>query len=78
MWPFNLFKRKHKCNFHKPIASAYVSFNTRDSLYECKCGKRNIERESVRFDVPFPAPTGTLLTRRDLEKMMLNSEVFPK
>jgi hypothetical protein len=66
MWPF---KRKHKCDFTKPIASLYVSFHTRDILFECSCGKRNIERVTNDFDTPFPIETTMHLTRKELNRM---------
>lgn len=46
----------------------YISFNTRDIVYECKCGKRKIERETRSFSDPFPIKT-TLITRKELEKI---------
>lgn len=75
MWPF---KRKHKCSFDKPVASAYVSFNTRDILFECSCGKRVIERVCNDFSKPFPIGTTTFLTRKDLEKMVSTAEIFAR
>jgi len=78
MWPFNLFKRKHKCSFDKPIASSYVSFNTRDILFECSCGKRNIETVIKAFDSSFPIQTTMFLSRKDIERMRDNAEVFGK
>jgi hypothetical protein len=69
MWPFNLFKPKHSCKFDKPIISRYISFNTRDIIYECTCGKRVIKRDTRAFSDPFPIPTNPLLSQRDFEKM---------
>jgi len=66
MWPF---KRKHKCDFTKPIASLYVSFHTRDILYECSCGKRKIEQVTRAFGESFPIETTMLLTRKELNRM---------
>lgn len=47
----------------------YVSFNTRDIVYECRCGKRRIERDYRPFDVPFPIETTHFITRKELEKI---------
>jgi len=45
----------------------YVSFNTRDIVYECRCGKRKIIREYRPFDIPFPIETTIFITRKELE-----------
>jgi hypothetical protein len=52
-----LFKRKHKCKHTLAIASKYLSFSIRDIIYQCKCGKRELKRESFFFDQPFPIET---------------------
>ena len=44
----------------------YISFNTRDIVYECRCGKRKIIRKYRPFDVPFPIATN-FITRKELE-----------
>ena len=61
---------KHKCNFNKPIASQYVSFNTRNIVYECKCGKRKVFRIYMPFDKPFPIETTLFLSDSDLDKII--------
>lgn len=33
-------KKLHTHDYYKPIISRYVSFETRDIIYECKCGDR--------------------------------------
>jgi hypothetical protein len=68
-WIKRLFERLHVCSFSKPIVSMYVSFNTRDIVYECRCGKRRIERDYRPFDVPFPIETTNFITRKELEKI---------
>lgn len=60
----------HKHSFHKPIVSAYVSFNTRDIVYECKCGKRKKYRVSLPFDIPFPIETTPFISSTDLDKII--------
>lgn len=57
----------HCHSYSKPIVSMYVSFNTRDIVYECKCGKRKIIRDYRPFDVPFPIETTNFITRKELE-----------
>lgn len=63
------FNRKHTHKYRKPIASMYVSFNTRDIVYECICGKRSIERETRIFSDAFPIPTNHLITFKELNKI---------
>lgn len=68
-WIKKIFERLHVCSFSKPIKSMYVSFNTRDIVYECRCGKRKIIREYRPFDVPFPIETTNYITRKELEEI---------
>lgn len=68
----NLIKIKeclHICYYSTPIASKYVSFNTRDIVYECRCGKRKIKRFDSIMNIPFPIETNFLMTRAELEKI---------
>lgn len=67
----NLFKRKHKHLFDKPIVSRYVSFNYRDIIYSCSCGERKIIKVHADFDEPFPIQTSDL-TREEFEKHLIN------
>lgn len=54
----------HKWN---PKLSRYISFHTRDILYECKCGKRKIETVYRSFDKPFPIETAMNLTHKEMQ-----------
>jgi hypothetical protein len=67
-WIKILFKTLHICSFEKPIVSMYVSFNTRYIVYECKCGKRKVERVYTYFNMPFPIKTTNFITQKELEK----------
>ena len=61
---------RHRCNYNTPIVSKYVSFNTRDIVYKCKCGKGIIQRIYTPYERPFPIPTTNFITRKDLEKYL--------
>lgn len=63
------FAREHRCKLDKPIISRYVSFNVRDIVYECKCGKRTIHRIYRPFHIDFPIETTPYVTKKDLEKI---------
>ena len=56
----------------KPKLSRYISFDSRDILYECKCGKRKIENVYRDFSEPFPIETTTNLTYKDMQDALLN------
>lgn len=61
-----LFKKFHIHSFNKPIISRYISFNTRDIIYECKCGKRilkNVYRNYGEATTPF-------LEKHDMERIL--------
>jgi len=60
----------HLHKFSKPIISSYVSFNTRDIVYECKCGKRQIFRIYRNFSDPFPIPTTSDLSKKELDSYL--------
>ena len=47
----------------------YISFNTRDIVYECSCGERKIIREYRDFSDPFPIETSMNITRQELENI---------
>jgi hypothetical protein len=64
----------HCHSYFKPIVSKYVSFNTRDIVYECRCGKRKIIRDYRPFDVPFPIQTTNFITHQELEKIANEKE----
>lgn len=62
--------RPHKHYHDKPIASMYISFSTRDIIYECKCGHRQIYRQYFGFDDPLPIPTNSLITYKEFFAML--------
>lgn len=67
-----IFFKLRKINLHshsycKPIVSRYISFNTRDIVYECRCGKRKIIRDYRPFDIPFPIKTNHFITNKELK-----------
>mgnify|MGYP000863017049 CR=1 FL=1 len=67
-YKWQISKIKVHCHLYsKPIVSMYVSFNTRDIVYECRCGKRKIIRDYRPFDEPFPIETTNFITRKELE-----------
>ena len=64
----------HCHSYAKPIASSYVSFNSRDIVYECRCGERKIIREYRDFSDPFPIETSINMTRSELQKIAYRKE----
>lgn len=63
---------KIKVHFHlyyKPIVSRYISFNTRDIVYECSCGKREIIRVYRFFGESFPIQTTHHITHKELQEI---------
>jgi len=73
-WVKTLFEGMHICSFSKPIISRYVSFNTRDIVYECRCGKKRIIRDYRPFDEPFPIQTTNFITHQELENIANDAE----
>jgi hypothetical protein len=70
-WGEKLKILKHNCFPSKPLVSRYIGFNTRDIVYECKtCGNRKIIRLTLPFEKPFPIPTTSHITHKELEKYL--------
>lgn len=65
----SFFKKAHICVYSKPIVSRYVSFNTRDIVYECKCGKRKLKRQFFSYNQPFPIETKMFITVYEIKQM---------
>lgn len=53
-----------------PKISRYVSFNTREILYECSCGKKELRMITKPFDEAFPIETTNFLTRDEMLVML--------
>lgn len=60
----------HVHKFNKPIISMYISFNSRDIVYECKCGYRQIFRINIPYEKSFPIETSNILTIKELESYL--------
>jgi hypothetical protein len=62
---FKWFKKFHRHDFYKIIASQYHTFNLRRVVVECKCGKRVIEK--WHHDNVYPFLTNILITNKEME-----------
>lgn len=66
-------------NFHihihsTPILSSYVSFSTRDVVWECRCGHRKLTRESRAYSSPFSLSWTCKLSKSDMQKVLDRKE----
>ena len=70
----NIFKRlfQHRCDFYKPIVSQYSSFNCRNIIYQCKCGKRKKYKICKEFSSPFDIQTTAFITNQEMDKILNN------
>jgi len=59
------FTPKHRHKHTKPIVSMYISFSTRDIIYECTCGHRESRREYFGFSEPLPIETAMNITNKE-------------
>lgn len=66
-------KALHVHIHNKPLVSQYISFFTRDIIYECRCGHRVVKTVTKSFGEDFPIPTTTLITTKEMERI-LNGE----
>lgn len=67
-----IFKLLHIHIHINPIVSRYISFNTRDIIYECRCGDRCKRRVYRAYGDAFPIFTGSLNSKQFNE--VLNNE----
>jgi hypothetical protein len=72
---FDLVVRKlHIHVYGKPVVSMYRSFNYRDVIFECRCGKRIIK--NVRHDEIFPFETAYMIDRKEFEQYLTNNKYY--
>jgi hypothetical protein len=56
--------------FNKPIVSEYVSFHTRNIIFECRCGKRELRKESRAFGDAFSIETTHFITHKEMNEIL--------
>lgn len=69
---------KNKLHIHcfsKPIASQYVSFNSRDIIFECSCGKRKMERVQRDYGDAFPIQTTHFITNAQMRDILYSEKI---
>ena len=54
---------------YEPILSRYVSITTREILYECRCGKRELRCVYRGDSEKFPIPTD-IVTSEEMQKAL--------
>lgn len=57
---------------YKPILSRYISFGTRQILYESRTGRRKLVMVRRSFDEPFPIETTLFLTYKEMHNALKN------
>ncbi len=67
-----LSKKLHIHRFDKPLVSQYASFNTRNIIFECRCGKRRLENEYTPFGTPFSIETTHFITNEQMQQILNN------
>lgn len=63
-----IFPHRHKYN--KPIASKYISFDTRDIIYECQCRERKVFRYRDSYNLNFPIDTNVFMTNEEFKELL--------
>ncbi len=56
--------------FNTPITSEYISFNTRNIIYQCRCGCKKSYNVTMPFGVSFPIQTSSFLTQKEFKKIL--------
>lgn len=67
-----IIEKIHVCIFSKPILSKYSTFNSRDIIYECRCGKRKVVNVYRNFGDYFPIETKNFLTDKEFKEILCN------
>lgn len=65
---FWLKTKLHVHSYNKIIASQYRSFNYRNVVVECNCGKRKIER--WHHDDVYPFSTNNFITDKEMKELI--------
>jgi len=69
-----MFKKLFHFHLHsKPVVSKYVSFHTRDIIYECKCGDRKIFRRTFEFSEKMPIKTAMIITEKEFQSLLIKT-----
>lgn len=63
-------KYLHIHRFNKPLVSMYVSFNIRNIIYQCKCGKKISKKVFIPYASPFPIETTLWLSKKDFNEIL--------
>jgi hypothetical protein len=71
-----LFKKLHIHNFSKPIACMYISFHTREIIFECKCGARKLKKEIKAFDEPF-SRGADFVSSKEMKEILAGEKSLP-
>lgn len=58
--------------YKKPVVSQYVSFHTRNIIFECECGKREQRRVIKAFSEDFPIPTTPYISDKEMLEYLEN------
>jgi azurin len=65
-----IFSKKHYHEFNKPVMSRYVSFNSRDIIFECKCGELKMVRENRGYADAFSMGTNLYTTAQEMDDFL--------
>ena len=68
-------KGLHVCRFSKPIVSKYRTFEARDIIYQCKCGKRKCKTVKRTYEDKrdFPIDT-TMITEKEFDIILAGGD----
>lgn len=69
-----ILNRFHIHCFDTPILSQYRSFHTREIVYQCRCGQKELHTVHAGFSEPFPIETAMLITGREVQKVLADPQ----
>jgi hypothetical protein len=72
-----IFRRAHTHYHGTPIVSKYRSFETRDIIYECRCGHRKsmVVYDNYYTGRGFPIPTEMLMSDKEFNERLTSSPI---
>lgn len=70
MWLKKIFEKMHVCIFSKPIISKYSTFNSRDIIYECRCGNKKDIKVYRGFGSDFPIKTTNFISDEEFLEIL--------
>ena len=66
----------HVCCYSKPLISQYRTFDSRNIIFQCRCGNKESIIERRYFSDDFSINTNTLITDKQFNSILKSKKIF--